>query len=211
MPQVSWQTCRVDKTPEKTLADNLTWLMKNSADYNSQAKVGAKAGIDQKTVGRIMNKTNFPTLDKLTALAAVFGVEAWQLIAPRLGADLYKIDADRRVVPVQPGGPPAPANEKGPMFRLVRKPVSVSDDSPDVEKMVEAYRRDLQHLRPADRRNRHTVALLGLAGTFDATAEDNSPGSAPAHPASAPAAARPSAPLRQSPGKSVATGRIVKP
>lgn len=74
--------------------------MASSKDLNSQAKLGAKAKIDQRTVGRILNSEHMPTLDKIAALATVYGIEPWQLLAPGLGASLYKIDAERRIVPV---------------------------------------------------------------------------------------------------------------
>lgn len=106
MPYLCRQTWVVDKTPERTLAANLHWLMTNSADYQSAGKLAKKAGVDQKTIWRVLNQTNVPTLDKLTKLAGVFKIEAWQLLAPRLGADFYKIDSDRRVVPVQEAAPP---------------------------------------------------------------------------------------------------------
>lgn len=123
LPRQAAQTCSVNRRPEKLLAVNLQWLMDNTP-MNSQAKVGAKAKIDQKTVGRIMNMTNSPTLEKLSALANAFGVEAWQLLAPRLGASLYQIDKDRRVVPVRDAGP---AEEAAP-----RVPVRVQPTPPQV-------------------------------------------------------------------------------
>jgi transcriptional regulator with XRE-family HTH domain len=106
VPHTSRQTANVEKDPSKILSENLTWLMQTSRELTSQAKIGAKAGIDQKTVGRILNRDHSPTLDKLASVAAAFGVEVWQLLAPRLGADLYQIDSDRRVVPVRDSGPP---------------------------------------------------------------------------------------------------------
>jgi transcriptional regulator with XRE-family HTH domain len=90
----------------QTLADNLAWLMQNSAEYGSAGLLGKKAGVDQKTIWRILNHTNQPTIDKLAKLAAVFKLEAWQLLAPRLGGELYKIDPQRRIVPVQEVAPP---------------------------------------------------------------------------------------------------------
>lgn len=100
MPRRARQTCRVNETAEKVLSDNLRWLMGQSSDLNSQAKLAAKAKIDQRTVGRILNSEHMPTLDKISALATAYAVEPWQLLAPGLGSSLYKIDADRRIVPV---------------------------------------------------------------------------------------------------------------
>jgi transcriptional regulator with XRE-family HTH domain len=103
MPVDARHALFVDDTPEKTLAENLRGLMTSSEGrYDSQAKVAAKAGIDQKTVGRMLLSSNSPTLAAVQAVARVFGVEAWQMLAPDLGAGLYKIDGDMQIVPVRP-------------------------------------------------------------------------------------------------------------
>ncbi len=91
----------------QTLADNLAWLMQSHPEFGSAGLLGKKAGVDQKTIWRILNLTNQPTIDKLAKLASVFKLEAWQLLAPRLGGELYKIDPQRRIVPVQEVAPPA--------------------------------------------------------------------------------------------------------
>lgn len=113
MPCFGRQTCQVPKTSLKqTLAVNLQWLMDSMPELGSQAKVGAKAKIDQKTVSRILNATNATTLDKLEALAGALQVEPWQLIAPRLGADFYFIDSERRVVAIEVKGGPPPSGDQ---------------------------------------------------------------------------------------------------
>lgn len=82
------------------LADNLRKLMKASKDLTSQADVGAKAGVNQRTVGRILNQEHFPTLDILEAIAGVFKLEPWQLLVPNLdpsnppAAPLTRSEAD---------------------------------------------------------------------------------------------------------------------
>ena len=86
---------------KQTLALNVQSLMERKPELSSQAKVGAKAKIDQKTVSRILNATHATTLDKLEALAAAMHVEPWQLIAPKLGADLYIMDAEKRLISVE--------------------------------------------------------------------------------------------------------------
>ncbi|MBX3603220.1 MAG: helix-turn-helix transcriptional regulator [Rubrivivax sp.] len=115
MPEIVSQTHPVDKNPEKTLAANLHWLMANSADFRTAGRLSKAAKVDQKTIWRILNQANAPTLDKLTAIASAFRVETWQLLAPRLGADLYRIDADRRIVPVQEEAPPVGHQAPAPL------------------------------------------------------------------------------------------------
>lgn len=66
------------------LGDNLRALRDASADFDSDAKIGAKAGMDQKTVWRIINKKNEPTTLQISRLAGVFELEPWKLFVPNL-------------------------------------------------------------------------------------------------------------------------------
>ena len=66
------------------LAANLIRLMEQHATLTSQAKVGARAKVNQKTIGRILHKTNEPTLEAVSAIAKAFGLECWQLLTPDL-------------------------------------------------------------------------------------------------------------------------------
>lgn len=66
-----------------TLVANIEALMRHDK-ITSDAQLGKKAGIDQKTVWRIRKKEQSPTLDKLTSLARCFGLEVWQLLIPGL-------------------------------------------------------------------------------------------------------------------------------
>lgn len=75
------------KKPSKTLqvlAENLDRLMLATPEFGTQPKVAAKAKINQKTVWRIANCLNEPSTDKVERIAAVFGLEAWQLLVPNL-------------------------------------------------------------------------------------------------------------------------------
>lgn len=53
----------------------------------------------QTTIARIVNGTQDPTTAYVQELAKAFHLEAWQLLAPDLGASLYAIQ-NERVVPV---------------------------------------------------------------------------------------------------------------
>jgi hypothetical protein len=62
-------------------------------------RLGREAGIAQGGAQRLQNqrKVGPPLLAKV---ATLFHVEPWQLLAPNLGAGLYRIDDQRQVVPV---------------------------------------------------------------------------------------------------------------
>jgi len=68
----------------KVLSENLRNLMRNNAGLGTQAAVGKAAKIDQKSVGRILNISNSPTLKQIDALAHAFGLNAWQILIPGL-------------------------------------------------------------------------------------------------------------------------------
>jgi hypothetical protein len=62
-------------------------------------RLGREAGIAQGGAQRLQNQAKVgPPL--LAKVATLFHVEPWQLLAPNLGAGLYRIDDQRQVVPV---------------------------------------------------------------------------------------------------------------
>lgn len=72
--------------PRDTLAHNLVALMKlHDISQNQLAKM---SGVDQKTICNIVNTKNAPKLDKVDAIAAAFGLQAWHLIIPNLPEEL---------------------------------------------------------------------------------------------------------------------------
>ena len=83
------------------LANNLNFLMGDGPERLSQAAVAKGAGLDQRTIGRILNKEHSPAVAQVEKLATFFGKEMWQLMTPALGADLYRI-VNGRIVPVTP-------------------------------------------------------------------------------------------------------------
>lgn len=121
LPSPGWQTCRVSKSPRQTLSDNLRWLMANTR-FDTQAKLGGLAAIDQRTIGRFLNMEHAPTLDKLGDMARGLGLEAWQMLAPKFGADLYEIDAERRIVPVR-----IPVADRKASFTAKAKPLDLAE------------------------------------------------------------------------------------
>lgn len=51
---------------------------------NSQAALGRAAKVDQKTVGRILNRTNEPSLEVIAKIAKVFDLDPWMLLVPNV-------------------------------------------------------------------------------------------------------------------------------
>lgn len=111
----------------ETLANNLLalWEPRKDDDLPAQRDVAKKAEMDQTTFGRILRAKHAPTLTQVVKLAAVFRVEPWQLLAPNLGAHLFALDDDRRVVPV-----PVPKFDE-PLSRRKRAAVDESAEGGD--------------------------------------------------------------------------------
>lgn len=82
----------------QVLSQNLDRLMQGSKEYNAQAAVARKAKVDQKTISRIIHKTNEPSLDKLERIAAVFGLQPWQMLVPGLQPEVPPQLAEQRDV-----------------------------------------------------------------------------------------------------------------
>lgn len=72
------------QTVQQVLAKNVEALRKAPGMPSSQAAIGKDAGIDQKTVSRILGVKNAPGVDCLDGLAKAFKVEPWQLLVPGL-------------------------------------------------------------------------------------------------------------------------------
>lgn len=67
-------------TPRKTLAHNLKILM--TARNLGTPEVAKQSGVDKKTINNLLHGRFDPRLDKVEAVARVFGLNAWQLIVP---------------------------------------------------------------------------------------------------------------------------------
>lgn len=68
----------------QVLADNLSMLMKNSADLKTQQKVAKEAKIAQTSVSQMLNPENTfsksPKLNQVEKVAHAFGLAAWQIL-----------------------------------------------------------------------------------------------------------------------------------
>lgn len=76
----------------EVLAANLRRLMQEKPDLDTQVKVAAAAGVNQKTISNCLNpgqrqagKTGrmpSPTLAQVEKIAGAFGLEVWELLRP---------------------------------------------------------------------------------------------------------------------------------
>lgn len=76
-------------TPEeiesrKVLAQNLQRLMSKRPKLNSNPKISKKADIGIATLSRVTRMDGGATLDTITRLATVFGLQPWQMLVPGL-------------------------------------------------------------------------------------------------------------------------------
>lgn len=67
---------------KSVLSANLKRLMAASEDLRTQAALGKKAKIDQRTVGRILNGEHSPQLKQIEAIAEAFDLLPWQILVP---------------------------------------------------------------------------------------------------------------------------------
>ncbi len=70
------------------LARNLARLMAVSEDMRTQMALAKRSGVAQTTISNYLRPSSYdgaPQLDKIEALAKVFGLEAWHLIHPTMG------------------------------------------------------------------------------------------------------------------------------
>lgn len=85
----------VTKSARIILARNLKKLMDGSKDLSSQSAIARKAKpkVAQTTIGYMLKPDSIvgsPTIEKMEAVAAVFGLEAWQLLHPSMGDHVLK-------------------------------------------------------------------------------------------------------------------------
>lgn len=66
------------------LSANLRALMAADKVLTSDAKVAKKAGVDQKTVWRMVNEANSASIKSVSRVAGAFGLSAWQILVPGL-------------------------------------------------------------------------------------------------------------------------------
>lgn len=74
--------------PRSTLAENVKYLRK--ARGWSQDHLGKLAKIPQKTISNMESGKHNPSLDDVTAIAEVFGLNLWHVIMPNLPRDLME-------------------------------------------------------------------------------------------------------------------------
>ena len=74
---------QIEDMAAEALADNVARLLDANGKM-TQPRLAKKAGLDQKTIWRIVKKSNSTTLATISAVAAAFELQAWQLLVPGL-------------------------------------------------------------------------------------------------------------------------------
>ena len=82
-----------DRDMRAIAADNIRRLLRVGAQLGlpgSQAELARRAGVAQTSISAWLDseRTVEPSIGKLNAIARVYGLEAWQLLAPGLTDDL---------------------------------------------------------------------------------------------------------------------------
>lgn len=91
------------QTVRRTVADNLRRLMRMGAAHGlpaSQAELSRRAGVAQTSISNWLDDSRgvTPGIDKLEAIAAVYGLEPWQLLVPDLPDDMLLASHLKRLV-----------------------------------------------------------------------------------------------------------------
>lgn len=83
MPYLVRHTEKMMKSSKIVLAENLERLMEfHKIPSDAALAKMCRPKVDQKTIWRIRNKSQSPTIEKLEAIAAALGLRAWQLLTP---------------------------------------------------------------------------------------------------------------------------------
>lgn len=104
MPYMLRHTAYMVKNSKTVLAENIERLMAYHKISSDAALAGlCKPKVDQKTIWRIRNQQQSPTVEKLEAIATALGLRTWQILIPGIDpsnppaitmtateADLYK-------------------------------------------------------------------------------------------------------------------------
>lgn len=87
-------------TAKDILWNNVSALMERHFGGENLTRLAEETGLGQGGGTRIKNRETSVRLSTLEKLAERFGVQPWQLLAPDLGAGLYALNGDRRLVPM---------------------------------------------------------------------------------------------------------------
>lgn len=84
MPEFSGDDFEVTKPARAILAANLLTLKEGSRPPFSQGQIGSAIGVNQTTIGRILNQKHKTGVDSLDGLGKLFRLHPWQLLVPEL-------------------------------------------------------------------------------------------------------------------------------
>lgn len=79
---------RTKTPPRKTLAHNLRLLM--AARNMTTPDVSKAAGVDKKTINNLLHGRFDPRLEKVDAVANVFGLTGWQILIPGMAESVIE-------------------------------------------------------------------------------------------------------------------------
>lgn len=85
---------------KRVLWQNIGALMTLHYGGEQLGRFARESGIGAATMTRIKAQKTSVGVDVIEAIARKFKIQPWQVLAPGLGADLYIINDERRVVPV---------------------------------------------------------------------------------------------------------------
>jgi hypothetical protein len=123
------------------LWENISALMDARYGRENLTKLAREAKFAPATSTRLKEAKTSVGVEIVERLAGMFGVDPWQLLAPKLGAEMYVIDADRRVVPVQTPVPLAAWAQRVPALKLAATDVGVDADVAALKETVRRARR----------------------------------------------------------------------
>lgn len=88
-------------TTKALLWENVLALMQAKYGGENLSRLARETGMGPGSASRIKAQETSVGVEVLEKIAEVFGVEPWQLLVPRLGAHLFEISEDQKVVPIR--------------------------------------------------------------------------------------------------------------
>ena len=116
------------KDSKPVLWDNVQALMTAAYGAERLGQFARDCHLGPATLTRIKAKETSVGLDVLDSIASKFNLEPWQLLAPNLGAGLYVVTEDRRLVSAAPEALLAAPSTAG------HQPAGSSVDTPETGK-----------------------------------------------------------------------------
>jgi transcriptional regulator with XRE-family HTH domain len=81
---------RLEQSVIQIVAENTRSLIESTG--HSSPEIAVRSGLDRKTLNNVINERRNVRIESVAAIANAFGLEAWQLLIPNLGAQAYRRD-----------------------------------------------------------------------------------------------------------------------